>query len=134
MKSKPTNLTNLVVSLLLGVFATPLASGVDSIPVTVDNFARAESDLYMGNNVKDDGFGKFHHNRTPTEIDKQLVIRMNRDTLYSAAVFDLDAGPVTIKLPDGARRFMAMQVVNEDQYSTGVYYGAAMTEAIACRD
>jgi hypothetical protein len=32
----------------------------------------------------------------------------------------LDAGPVTIKLPDGARRFMAMQVVNEDQYTTGV--------------
>ena len=25
---------------------------------------------------------------------------MNRDTLYSAAVFDLDAGPVTITLPD----------------------------------
>jgi hypothetical protein len=51
-----------------------------------------------GNAVKDGGFGNFHHNRTPTEIDRQFVIRMNRDTLYSAGVFDLDAGPVTITM------------------------------------
>jgi hypothetical protein len=31
---------------------------------------------------------------------------------------------VTITLPDGAKRFMAMQIVNEDQYTTGVYNGA----------
>ena len=42
---------------------------------------------------------------------------MNRDTLYSAAVFDLDAGPVTITLPDAGKRFMSMQVINEDQYT-----------------
>jgi hypothetical protein len=76
-----------------------------AVPVTVDNFARAESDLYMGATAKDGGFGKFHHNRTPTEIDKQTVIRMNRDTLYSGAVFDLDAGPVTITMPDAGKRF-----------------------------
>jgi hypothetical protein len=35
-------------------------------------------------------FGKFMHNRTPTPLDRQTVIRMNRDTLYSGAVFDLD--------------------------------------------
>jgi len=54
-----------------------------AVPVTVDNFARAESDLYMGKNVKEVGLGKFQHVRTPTEIDKQMVIRMTRDTLYS---------------------------------------------------
>ena len=37
---------------------------------------------------------------------------------------DLSAGPATITLPEGAKRFMGMQVVNEDQYTTGVYYGA----------
>ena len=42
---------------------------------------------------------------------------MNRDTLYSAAVFDLDAGPVTITLPDAGKRFMSMQVIDEDQYT-----------------
>jgi hypothetical protein len=35
---------------------------------------------------------------------KQTVIRMNRDTLYSAGVFDLDAGPVTFALPDPGKR------------------------------
>ena len=42
---------------------------------------------------------------------------MNRDTLYSAAVFDLDAGPVSITLPDAGRRFLSMQVINEDHYT-----------------
>lgn len=96
----------------------------NSVPVTVDNFARAESDLYMGRAVKDDGFGKFMHNRTPTEIDNQTVIRMNRDTLYSMGVFDLDAGPVTIALPDAGKRFMSLQVISEDHYVPLVTYGS----------
>ena len=36
--------------------------------------------------------------------DRQSVVRMNRDTLYSAEVFDLAAAPVTITLPDPGRR------------------------------
>ena len=94
------------------------------VPVTAENFPRAESDLYFGNIVKDGGFGKFHHNRELAPIDRQPVIRLNRDTLYSAAVFDLDAGPVTIALPDAGRRFMSLQVIDEDQYCPAVFYGA----------
>jgi hypothetical protein len=52
------------------------------------------------------------------------VIRPNRDTLYSSGVFDLDVGPVTITMPDAGKRFMSMQVVNEDHYVPAVYYGA----------
>jgi hypothetical protein len=92
--------------------------------VTPDNFVRAETDLYFGNAVKDGGFSKFFHHRTPTSVDQQSVIRMNRDTLYSAAVFDLDAGPVTITLPAAGKRFMSMQVINEDEYAPAVFYGA----------
>ena len=51
------------------------------------------------------------------------MIRLNRDTLYSSAVFDLDAGPVTITLPDAGKRFMSMQVINEDHYVPEVVYG-----------
>ncbi|MGW4096045.1 MULTISPECIES: DUF1254 domain-containing protein [unclassified Mycobacterium] len=87
-----------------------------------DNFARAESDLYFANAVKDGGFGKFFHNRELTPIDHQLVIRQNRDTLYSAAVFDLDGGPVTITLPENAGRFMSLQIISEDHYTTNVAY------------
>jgi len=48
---------------------------------------------------------------------------MNRDTLYSAAVFDLDGGAVTITLPKAGKRFMSMQVINEDQYTLTVVCG-----------
>src|SRR5882724_11760107 len=96
------------------------SAGGNAIPVTVDNFVRAESDLYFGGVVKKDGFGKFEHDREPTPIDQQTVIRMNRDTLYSGAVFDLDAGPVTITLPDAGKRFMSMQAIDEDQYTPEV--------------
>lgn len=92
------------------------------VPVTAENFSRAESDLYFSGIVKDGGFGTFFHRREPTPIDHQTVIRLNRDTLYSAAVFDLDAGPVTITLPDAGTRFMSMQVITEDQYSPNVFY------------
>ena len=96
------------------------------IAVTPDNFVRAESDLYFSGVVNDGGFGKFLHRREPTPIAKQTVIRMNRDTLYSAAVFDLDAGPVTITLPDPGKRFLSMQVIDEDEYTPEVHYGAAV--------
>ena len=47
---------------------------------------------------------------------------MNRDTLYSDGVIDLDAAPVMITLPGTAKRFMSMQVVSEDHYTTEVVY------------
>jgi hypothetical protein len=97
----------------------------DPIPVTVQNFARAESDLYFSNAIKDSGgIGKFVHRREPMAIDHQTVIRPNRDTLYSSAVFDLDAGPVKITMPNAGKRFMSMQVISEDHYVPAVYYGA----------
>src|SRR3984885_5757952 len=98
------------------------ASDDKPILVTPDNFVRAESDLYFSGVVKDGGFGKFMHRREPTPIAKQTVIRMNRDTLYSAAVFDLDAGPVTITLPNAGKRFLSMQVIDEDEYTPEVHY------------
>jgi len=94
-------------------------------PVTVDNFNRAESDLYFSGLIKDSGgIGKFSHRREPANIDHQTVVRLNRDTLYSSALFDLEAGPVTITLPDAGERFMSMQVINEDHYVPEVNYGA----------
>jgi hypothetical protein len=82
----------------------------DAVPVTVENFVRAETNLYFSSvALREGGFGKFEHHRELSPIDNQTIIRMNRDTLYSAAVFDLDAGPVTITLPDAGTRFMSLQ-------------------------
>src|SRR5690606_33407396 len=55
-------------------------------------------------------------------INNQTVIRLNRDTLYSFGVFDLDAAPVTVTLPDAGKRYMAVQVIDEDQYAPDVFY------------
>jgi len=90
------------------------------VPVTIDNFTRAETDLYFGNAVKDSsGVGKFVHRREVMSVDHQTVIRPNRDTLYSSAVFDLDAGPVTVTVPDAGTRFRSLMVVNQDHYIVG---------------
>jgi para-nitrobenzyl esterase len=37
-------------------------------------------------------------------------------------VFDLDAAPVTITLPDPGKRYMAMQVIDQDHYTVEVVY------------
>lgn len=116
-------------SAIIGLFTllcgtTPVFA--QSMQVTVDNFARAESDLYFASAIKDaGGFGNLFHHREPMLIDRQAVIRANHDTLYSTAVFDLDAGPATITLPDAGRRFRSMQAINEDHYVVGdVEYAA----------
>ena len=91
--------------------------------VTADNFNRAETDLYFASAAKEaGGVGRFYHRRDVMPVDHQTVVRPNRDTLYSSAVFDLEAGPVTITLPDPDGRFMSMMVIDEDQYVAGVAY------------
>jgi hypothetical protein len=107
------------------VFAmTAAAQEKKPVPVTVDNFVRAESDLAFAKVVKGDGFGKFNHGRELSPLDKQLVARQNRDTLYSTVVFDMDAGDVTITLPDAGKRFMTLITIDEDHYVVEVVYGA----------
>jgi hypothetical protein len=92
------------------------------IPVTPDNFVRAETDMYFAQFAKQGGFGKFNHLRD-LPLGEATGVRPNRDTLYSLSVFDLDAGPVTISLPDAGKRFLTMLVVDEDHYAPMVVYG-----------
>ncbi len=107
----------------VAAIASTASLAQDAVPVTVDNFTRAETDHYLAVNVKEAGaLGKFHHAREPVDIDRQTVIRMNRDTLYSFAIFDLAAGPATVTMPDAGKRFMSMMVVNQDHYVPAVYY------------
>jgi hypothetical protein len=73
--------------------------------------------------VKLGAFGKFLHIRRPTPLDKQNVIRMNRDTLYSFGVFDL-TNPVTIVKPDSGGRFMSLSTSSQDHSISQAIYGA----------
>jgi hypothetical protein len=96
-----------------------------TVPVTVNNFTRAESDLYFSAvALKEGGFGKFEHKREVTPIDHQTVIRQNRDTLYSAAILDLAAGPATVTLPEARGRFMSLQLISEEEYTPPTIYNA----------
>jgi len=119
-------------TILVGMSLLLMASSVVSAqttaspaePVTVDNYNRAQTDVYFAGVVKNGGFGKFRHGRELALPVQQGIVRPNRDTLYSFVIVDLDAGPVTITLPDAGKRFMGMQVVNQDQYTRATYYGA----------
>jgi hypothetical protein len=112
---------NFKIALCALVFVAPgIAQAQNAIPVTADNFNRAETDMYFAMFAKKGGFGKFFHLRElPLE---GTGVRPNRDTLYSEAVFDLDAGPVRITLPKMGNRFMSMIVINEDHYVYEVDY------------
>lgn len=113
--------------LMAGMLAIALASvrqadAQTGVFVTPDNFTRAETDMYFGMFAKHGGFGKFAHLRDlPLE---GTGVRPNRDTLYSEAVFDLDAGPVTITMPNAGNRFMSLLIIDEDHYALRVDYGA----------
>jgi hypothetical protein len=92
-----------------------------AVTVTADNFNRAETDMYFAQFVKRGALGKFVHLRElPLE---GTGVRPNRDTLYSEAVFDLDAGPVKITLPKPGKRFMSITAINENHYVFEVGYG-----------
>jgi len=123
---KKTSMSVLVVMSLLmtssAVSAQTTASPAQ--PVTIDNYNRAQTDVYFAGVVKNGGFGKFRHGRELAPPVQQGIVRPNRDTLYSFVIVDLDAGPATITLPDAGKRFMGMQVANEDQYTRATYYGA----------
>ncbi len=115
---------NILFAIFILLISMP-ARAEDSVRVTPDNFVRAESDMYFGNIIKDaGGIGKITHHREPIAIDKQLIVRPNRDTLYSSAVFDLEAGPVTVTMPEAGDRFMSLLAIDEDHYVHDIAYGA----------
>ena len=102
--------------------ATQAKSTAEPITVTEENFIRAESDKYFSARVAASGIGKLGQLRELMPIDKQSVIRSNRDTLYSPGVFDLEAGPVTITLPDPGKRFMSALIIDQDEYALKTVY------------
>ena len=95
----------------------------ESVFVNVDNFARAETAAQfdrMLTLLPDASVNTFVHLRNPVALDSQNVIRMNRDTIYSAAITDISKG-ATLTIPDLDGRYMTAMIVNEDHYINKVY-------------
>lgn len=94
-----------------------------SVSVQTEIFYRAETDDYFRHYVKVGAFGRFRHARAPTVAGSEKVPRMQQDTLYSIAVVDLQAGPVTVELPVGDGRFQSLMPMSEDHDIFPAAYG-----------
>ncbi len=91
------------------------------VHVNIDNFRAAEtSRMFDDLGALSEGVNQWFHYRRPPSIENQPVIRMNRDTLYSAAIVDLEGG-ATLTLPDAAGRYMTAMVINADHYINRVF-------------
>ncbi len=89
----------------------------DVVPVNVEQFPTAETHHMMKISVDSfDCLGKWSHMRGFTPIDKQNVVRMNRDTLYSSLMLDLTE-PATITMSDTNGRYQSILVVNEAHFA-----------------
>jgi hypothetical protein len=94
----------------------------DRVPVTVENFVEAETARMMTDLMTvAGGINRWGHNRGPTPLNQQTVIRMNRDTLYSYAVVDLAEGAV-VTMPETGERYSSLMVVNQHHYINRVFH------------
>ncbi|MFT5140819.1 MAG: hypothetical protein ACI9CB_002484 [Rhodothermales bacterium] len=112
-------IVDVLIVLLIILLAQPVDTSA-SEKVTVDNFVRAETDMTMKRYETAGGFGKMFHLRQPTQLDKQDVIRMNQDTLYSIGIFDLTT-PVTITKPK-TERWQSLMLVSQDHSIPAAIY------------
>jgi hypothetical protein len=94
------------------------------VKVNADNFVLAETHRMMADLQRDaGGSNRFSHNREPAAIDKQTVIRLNRDTLYSFAVVDVSAG-ASLTVPDAGDRYLSVMIVNEHHHINRIFHDA----------
>ncbi|MEW6996293.1 DUF1214 domain-containing protein [Colwelliaceae bacterium BS250] len=102
---------------------TASASVEQKIMVTDENFIRADSNEQFAKYVKAFGaFGKFHHNRALYDLDNQITVRANLDTIYSFAVFDLST-PLTITMPNTDGKYQSLMSISQDHSITAFYEG-----------
>ncbi|SFS83690.1 Protein of unknown function [Zhouia amylolytica] len=95
----------------------------EPVIVTPETFIRAETDRAFMEMIKNAGqTNKFFHFRQPTPLDKQTVIRMNRDVLYSGGVFDASDGlDITFpEMPDD--RYASIFIIDNDHYVQDLIY------------
>ena len=68
------------------------------------------------------GVNKLYHFRKATPLDKQTVVRMNKDTLYSMGGVDTEGG-ATITVPEMPKdRYFSVYLVDNDHYVPEVIY------------
>jgi len=84
---------------------------------TVDakNFVRAETDMQMkGYASKPFTFGQLTHGRKAYDVNHQVTLSGNRDTIYSFGAFDLSKSDLTITMPDSKGKYMTLMPISQD--------------------
>lgn len=92
-------------------------------PVTRETYCRAETDRVFFDTLRlTGGVNRLFCFREVTPLDRQTVVRMNKDTLYAAAIVDTEnEASITVPaMPDG--RYCSVMLVDNDHYSAGVIY------------
>jgi hypothetical protein len=129
MKTKLISLFAFACALVILAAAHAQAQTTAPVKVTSETYIRAETDRKFAEIVKmAGGVNRFYHFRSPTPLDKQNVVRMNRDTLYSMGVVDTSKG-ATITVPELPKdRYASVYLADNDHYTPFVIYTAGTHE------
>lgn len=120
---RPIITTALVVGSLLSFGNSAIAD--EAVTVTPETYIRAETDrAFTGSIMKSGGVNLFDHHRAPPLVDKQPIVRMNMDTLYSGAIVDTEGG-ATVTVPEiSGGRYVSVLLIDNDHYVPFVIYAA----------
>jgi hypothetical protein len=115
-------ITKIILNAIFILAITSMAQAQNQ-KVTPENFIHAETDHMYTSMIKNaGGTNKFFHFRTPTPLDKQTVIRMNRDVLYSGGVFDAKE-EITIEFPEMPDdRYASVYMIDNDHYAVDIIH------------
>src|SRR5258707_14045685 len=84
-------------------------------PVTVENYNRAQTDVYFAGVVKNGGFGEFRHGRELSPPPQQGIPPPQRGTVFFFAIVDPHARPVAITLPPARQRHNGEEEGSQDE-------------------
>ncbi len=104
--------------------STITANQEKSLMVTKDNYPTIETSRQFVIQIKEaGGINKLNLWDGISTVDKQPIIRLNQDTVYSMGVVNVSKG-ATITLPETNGRFISAQFVDADHYIYPAVYGA----------
>lgn len=102
------------------------AAFADTIPVTMDNYNQAVAAKYMGNWDKRGADKAIVH--LPILVpagNKAPVVRMNQDSLYSAAIVRADKNNIVhVGIDKGAKVYTSVHVLDENSASPAYFVGS----------
>jgi hypothetical protein len=112
-----------LIALSIAVLVSSSALAADPVKVTVDNYDTVETSRQFEIQIENaGGVNKLDHFYGTTKVDKQPIIRLNQDTIYSMGIVDATKGG-EIVIPEVDGRFVSVRFHDEDHYGYDETYG-----------